>query len=113
MKRRNLTLVILQLVLLSFVSTGCAKYATTGKVIEKIEKRVHMGISEEEFTKRVPTAELVCEERNTKVYLVAVGKPCIVCGSAHAFVRSFEIYATKFTFEDGSLVAVDRIVSGK
>jgi hypothetical protein len=110
---KTLTLVILQLLLVSFVWTGCAKYATTGKMMEKLENRAHMGISEEEFIKRVPTAQLIGEEGNTKVYLVAVGEPCFGCGSADAFVRSFEIYATKFIFEDGSLVAVDRIVSGK
>lgn len=99
--------------LVSFVSAGCAKYATTGKIMEKIEQRTHVGMSEDEFTKKVPAAELISEERNTKVYLVAVGEPCIICGSADTFVRSFEIYATKFTFKDGSLVAVDRIVSGK
>jgi hypothetical protein len=82
-------------------------------MIGKIENRTHMGMSEEEFKKAVPNAELVDEEGNKKLYAVAAGDPCFICGSGSAFHRSYEIYAAKFTFEDGKLVSTDRIVSGE
>jgi hypothetical protein len=61
----------------------------------------------------VPNAQLVGEEGNKKVYMVAVGEPCYVCGSGKAFLKSYESYATKFTFEDGNLVSKDRVLGNK
>ena len=113
MNLRNPGLVILALVFVLSMSVGCAKRATKGKIIGKIESRAQVGMSEEEFKKAVPNAELVDEEGNKKLYAVAAGDPCFICGSGKAFQRSYEIYASKFTFEDGKLISVDRIVSGK
>ena len=113
MKLRNLSLIIVALVFLLSISVGCAKRATKGKMIGKIESRTYMGMPEEEFKKFVPSAELVDEEGNKKLYAVVAGDPCFICGSGKAFQRSYEIYATTFTFEDGKLVSTDRIVSGK
>lgn len=113
MNMRKLSLVIVTLVFFFGISAGCAKRATKGKMIGKIEGRTHVGMSEEDFKKAVPYAELVDEEGNRKLYAVAAGDPCFICGSGKAFQRSYEIYATKFTFEDGKLISTDRIVSGK
>ena len=113
MNLRNLGLIILALIFFLGVQTGCAKRASKGKMIGNIESRTHVGMSEEDFKKAVPNAELVDEEGNKKLYAVAAGDPCFICGSGKAFQRSYEIYATKFTFEDGKLVFTDRIVSGK
>jgi len=112
MKFKNLSIFLLQLVFLMGVSTGCAKYATTGKMMDKIEKQATPSISEQEFIKKVPIARLVGEEGNKKVYLVAFGEPCFICSSGKAHLRSFEPYATKFTFEDGYLLSIERLVSG-
>ena len=49
---------------------------------------------------------------NKKLYVVVVGEPCFVCGTEKAFLRSSEIYATKFIFEAGTLVSMERIVNG-
>lgn len=109
---KNLSIFVFQLVFLLGVSTGCAKFATTGKMMDKIEKQATQSISEQEFKKRVPIAKLVGEEGKKKVYLVAFGEPCFICGSGKAFLRSFEPYATKFTFENGYLLSIERIASG-
>ena len=93
--------------------TGCAKYATSGKMMERIEKKATAGISEKNFIEKVPIARLVREEGGEKVYQVAFGEPCLVCGSGEAFLRSFEPYATRFTFIDGTLVSTERIIDGK
>jgi hypothetical protein len=61
----------------------------------------------------VPYAQFVSEEGNKKIYMVGVGEPCFICGSGKAFLKSYESYATKFTFEDGSLVSVDRVLGNK
>jgi len=70
-------------------------------------------LSEKEFKGKVPNAQLVGEEGNKKVYMVAVGEPCYICGSGKAFLKSYESYSTKFTFEDGNLVSVDRVIGEK
>ena len=95
------------------IAAGCAKYATTGKMMERIEKKATVGVSEQEFIEKVPIARLVREDGGEKVYLVAFGEPCFVCGSAEAFLRSFEPYATRFTFISGTLVSTERIIDGK
>jgi hypothetical protein len=94
-------------------SAGCAKYATKDTKISGIEKKAPDGIFEEEFKQTVPNATLIEEKGTRKVYTVAVGQRCFWCGTKAAFLRSFEVYATKFTFEDGSLVAKERIVDGE
>ena len=104
---------MLSMLFLFVILSGCAKYATSGRMMERIEKKATPAISEEEFKKRVPIARLVREDGGEKVYLVAFGEPCFVCGSAEAFLRSFEPYATRFTFISGTLVSTERIIDGK
>jgi len=113
MNLKNLVIAFLTLAVLVGTSAGCAKYATKGTMMERVEGKAPVGMSEEAFTKSVTTAKLVEEEGNRKVYVVVVGEPCFICGSGKTFLRSYEIYATKFVFENGSLVSKDRIVSGK
>ena len=66
-------------------------------------------MSESEFTKNIPNAQLVDEKENKKLYVVVVSETCFFCGSAKGFQRSFETYATQFTFEDEKLVSLKRI----
>ena len=113
MKVRRLTTATLSIALGLFFLSGCAKWVTTDKMISRIEKKAPVGISEKEFKGKVPNAQLVGEEGNKKVYVLAVGEPCFLCGSGKAFLKSYESYATKFTFEDGKLVSTDRIVSSE
>lgn len=107
---------IISLLIVLFTTSmlnGCAGYATTGKMMDRLEKKATAGMSEQEFTKAIPIARLVEAQGSKKVYLVAIGEPCFVCGSGEAFVRSFEPYATRFTFTDGTLSATERVVSGQ
>ena len=113
MKIRKLITAVIPIALSLLFLSGCAKWATTGKMISRIEKKAPVGISEKEFKGKVPNAQLVGEEGNKKVYMVAVGEPCYICGSGKAFLKSYESYATKFTFEDGNLVSMDRIIGDK
>ena len=113
MKAKRLTKAIIIIALSLFFLAGCTKWATTDKMISRIESKTPVRISEKEFKTKVPNAALVGEEGNKKVYLVAVGEPCYICGSGKAFMKSYESYATKFTFEDGSLVSVDRVLGKK
>ena len=78
----------------------------------EVEKKISIGISEGEFTKKIPNAQLVDEKENKKLYVVVVSETCFFCGSAKGFQRSFETYATKFTFEDGKLISFKRIANG-
>ncbi len=110
MKVRRLTTAIIPIALGLFFLSGCAKWATTDKMSSRIEKKAPVGISEKEFKGKVSNAQLVGKEGSKKVYMVAVGEPCFLCGSGKAFLKSYESYATKFTFEDGNLVSVDRIL---
>ena len=112
MKLRNTVILITLFVFVLSVSFGCARYATSDEKIVEIEKKISIGVSESEFTKNIPTAQLVDEKENKKLYVVVVSETCFFCGSAKAFQRSFETYATKFTFEDGKLVAFKRIANG-
>ena len=50
---------MLSLLFGSLVLGGCAKYATTGETISRIEKRAYMGISEQEFKEKIPIARLI------------------------------------------------------
>ena len=109
----KLSISILSLLFFLGLSTGCAKYATSGKMMDRIEKKATPAISEQEFKDRIPSARLVSEEGSRKVYLVAFGEPCFICGSGKAFLRSFEPYATQFTFIDGSLSSSERLVMGE
>lgn len=109
---KRLTIVILLIAFVLTASAGCSKFATKGRMMDRVEKRAPVGMSEEDFKKTLPNAELVKEEGTQRVYAVAAGEPCFICGSARAFADSYEIYATLFTFEDGKLVSKERIVSG-
>jgi|GEM_PF-1614135 len=109
---KNLGILTITLVFVLGITTGCAKYATTGKMMDGIEKQATQAMTEEEFIKKVRIARLISEEGGKKVYLVAFGEPCFICGSARAHLRSFEPYATKFTFENGNLLSIERIVNG-
>ena len=110
-KKRSIT--ILALLFLLGILTGCTRYATSGKIMDRIEKKATIGMSEQEFQKAVPIARLVDEQGSKKVYVVAFGEPCFVCGSGKAFMRSFEPYATEFTFVNGSLSSTERIIDGQ
>ena len=112
MTTKKLSILILQLVFLLGLLTGCSRFATTGKMMDGIEKQATQSITEEEFVIKVRIARLISEEEGKKVYLVAFGEPCFICGSAKAHLRSFEPYATKFTFENGNLLSIKRIVDG-
>ncbi len=109
---RAIIILLILMLLLSLVG-GCARYATSGKVMDRIEKKATIGMSEQEFQKAVPIAQLVDEQGSKKVYMVAFGEPCFVCGSGKAFMKSFEPYATEFTFVDGSLSSMQRIIDGQ
>lgn len=112
MKLRNTVILITLFVIVLSVSFGCARYATSDEKIVEIEKKISIGVSESEFTKNIPTAQLVDEKENKKLYVVVVSETCFFCGSAKGFQRSFETYATKFTFEDGKLISFKRIANG-
>jgi thioredoxin-related protein len=112
MKLRNTVILIPLFVFVLSVSFGCARYATSDEKIVEIEKKISIGVSESEFTKNIPTAQLVDEKENKKLYVVVVSETCFFCGSAKGFQRSFETYATKFTFEDGKLISFKRIANG-
>jgi len=113
MTYQKFNITILSLLFLLSFSTGCAKYATKDTLISEIENKVYEGMSEEEFKQSVPKATLAEEKGNQKVYTVAMGQHCFWCGTGKAFLRSYEVYATKFTFENGSLVAKERVVDGE
>ena len=112
MTLKNLSIFIIQLVFLLGILTGCSRFATTGKMMDRIEKQATQAITEQEFIKKVRIARLVGEEGSKKVYLVAFGEPCFICSSAKAHLQSFEPYATKFIFENGNLLSIKRIVDG-
>ncbi len=112
MKLRN-TIILITLSLFVFsVSFGCSKYATSDEKITDVEKKMSIGVSESDFTKNIPAAQLVDEKDNKKVYVVVMSETCFFCGSAKGFQRSFETYATQFTFKDGKLVSFKRIANG-
>ena len=112
MKFRNTVILITLSIFIFAVSFGCARYATSDEKMVEVEKKISIGVSESEFTKNIPTAQLVDEKDNKKVYVVVVSETCFFCGSAKGFQRSFETYATKFTFEDGKLISFKRIANG-
>jgi hypothetical protein len=109
--RNTISLITLSVLILA-LSFGCARYATSDEKIVEIEKKMSIGVSESEFTKNIPTAQLIDEKENKKVYVALVSETCFFCGSAKGFQRSFETYATQFTFEDGKLVSFKRIANG-
>ena len=113
MSTGKLSLFILMLVFAMGLTTGCARFATTGKTMDRIVKKAPMGISEQDFNKKVRYARLVSEVGDKKVYLYAFGEPCLVCSTGGAFLKSFEPYAMKFTFTDGTLSAIERFVGEK
>ena len=113
MNFRNTRIFLVLLFFVLILPSGCAKHATKGKMIGKIEEQTTTGMAEEEFTQKIPHAKMIEQEDDTKVYLVAASDPCFVCGSWDAFVRSYEIYVTKFTFKDGNLISIERIVNKK
>jgi len=104
--------IILSVFILS-TPLGCARYATSDDKLAKMEKKVSIGVSEDEFKTHVPEARLINESGNEKVYVVVVNEACFICGSASAFRKSFETHATQFVFEDGKLVSFTRIADGR
>ena len=112
MKLKNTIVLITLSIFVLSISFGCARYATSDHKITDIEKKIFIGISENEFKENIPNAQLVDEKENKKVYVFVLSETCFFCGSGKAFQRSFETYATQFTFEDGRLVSFKRIDSG-
>ena len=112
MKLINTIILITLSVFVFFVSFGCARYATSDEKIAEIEKKISIGMSEGEFKEYIPNAQLVDKKESKKLYVVMVSETCFFCGSAKGFQRSFETYATQFTFEDGKLVSFKRIANG-
>ncbi len=112
MKLINTIILITLSVFLLSVTFGCARYATSDNKITEMEQKISIGMSESEFKSNIPNAQLVDETGNKKVYVVVVSETCFFCGSAKAFQRSFETYATQFGFEDGELVSFKRIADG-
>ena len=101
--------IMLAIVSLVTVSVGgCARYATSDQKMAAIEEKVSIGMTESEFTERVPNAQLINTAENRIFYAVRVSPPCFICGSAKSFPRSFESYATQFVFENGELVTFNR-----
>ena len=113
MKLRSTIILITMSVFVLSVFFGCVRYATSDEKIVEMEKKISIGVFESEFTKNIPNAKLVDEKENKKVYVVVVSETCFFCGSGKAFQRSFETYATQFTFEDGKLVSYKRIANGR
>ena len=113
MSAGKLSMIILISVIGLGLTTGSARFVTTGKMMDRIEKKAPVGISEQEFQKKVRYAKLVSEQGNQKVYLYAFGEPCLVCSTGTSFLRSFEPYAMKFTFTDGTLSKTERFVGEK
>ena len=112
MNLRQLPTLMLIFVMVIAASNGCAKYATSDQKIAALEDKVTIGMTESEFTHQLPSAQLVNEQENRKVYVALVSETCFICGSSKGFQRSFESYATQFTFENGQLVSFDRILNG-
>ena len=104
-------LAIVSLVIVSVC--GCAKYATSDQKMAAVEEKVSIGMTESEFTERVPNAQLINTTENRSFYAVRVSPPCFICGSAKSFTRSFESYATQFVFENGELVSFNRFLNGE
>jgi hypothetical protein len=113
MKKRNTMILITLWILVFSGSFGCARYATSDEKITEMEKKISIGMSESEFTKNIPNAQLLDEKENKKLYVVVVSETCFFCGSAKAFQRSFETYATQFIFEAEKLVSFKRIDDGE
>lgn len=112
MKPRNTAIWVTLAILVLSLSFGCARYATSDEKITEMEKQISIDLPESEFKSKIPTAQLVDETENKKVYVLVVSETCFFCGSAKAFQKSFETYATQFTFEDGKLVSFERIADG-
>lgn len=102
---------IMALTMVLAVSTGCARFATSDDKIAALEDKVSIGMSESEFTHQLPSARLVNEQGNQKVYVARVNEPCFICGSAKGFQKSFEPYATQFIFENSQFVSFSRILN--
>ena len=109
--RVRLTLIVVLTMILA-VSTGCARLSTSDQKIAALEDKVSIGMTESEFTQKLPAAQLVNEQDNRKVYVALVSQTCFICGSARGFQKSFESYATQFTIENGTLVSFNRILNG-
>lgn len=106
----------LMLVVVSLVIAwigGCAKFSTSDKKIAALEEKVSIGMTESQFTLSVPNAELINTTENKSLYAIRVSPPCFICGSTTGFTRSFESYATRFTFENGELVSFSRFLNGE
>ena len=108
--RVRLTLIMALITVLT-VSTGCARYATSDQKIAALEDKVSIGMTESEFAHQLPSARLVNDQDNQKVYVARVSETCFICGSAKGFQKSFESYSTQFIFENGQLVSFSRILN--
>ena len=108
--RVRLTLIVVLTMVLA-VFTGCARLSTSDQKITALEDKVSIGMAESEFTHQLPSAQLVNEQDNQKIYVARVSKTCFICGSAKGFQKSFESYATQFIFENGQLVSFNRILN--
>ncbi len=111
MRVRPILMMVLIMVL--SVSTGCGRFATSDQKIVALEDKVSIGMTESEFTQQLPSAQLVNEQGSQKVYVARVSQTCFICGSAKGFQKSFESYATQFEFDNGKLVSFSRILDGE
>jgi len=109
--RDRLSLIMILTMVLA-VSTGCARLATSDHKIAAMEDKVSIGMAESEFAHQLPSAQLVNEQNNQKVYVARVSETCFICGSAKGFQKSFESYAIQFIFENGQLVSYSRFLNG-
>ena len=104
-------ILMMVLIMVFAVTTGCARLATSDHKIAALEEKVSIGMTEREFAHQLPSAQLVNEQDNQKIYVARVSETCFICGSAKGFQKSFESYATQFIFENGQLVSFNRILN--
>lgn len=104
---------IIVLIVVASVAAGCARFATSDKKIAALEDKVSIGMTVSEFAHQLPSAQLVKEQNNQKIYVAGVSETCFICGSVKGFQKSFESYATEFVFENDELVSVHRLLDGE
>ena len=88
MSTKHSTIMVFILVILIAWVSGCAKYATSDKKIAAIEDKVSIGMTESEFTEKIPNAQLINKKGEKSFYAVRVSPPCFICGSKDGFVKS-------------------------
>jgi hypothetical protein len=87
--RNTISLITLSVLILA-LSFGCARYATSDEKIVEIEKKISIGVSESEFTKNIPTAQLIDEKENKKVYVALVSETCFFAVPRKAFKEALK-----------------------